>query len=121
MTREFKIEPFRMWKSGEPRKTPVGTPLEGDYAETYWCAKLCHVVDASGEPLPVALNRFARELRTHKEFLLNVREAGGRAELYVGLHGPGSYGFEFVPGLLAELASIELALALEVYAVPQNS
>ena len=109
-----------MWKVGAPRATPAGTPLKGKYSESYWCGDLCPFVDASSEALESALLRFAKNLRAHQAFLLDVRNAGGRAEFYVGVNGPGSYGFEFTPDLLAELASIGLTLSLEVFPVPQH-
>jgi len=120
ITQEFGIEPSRAWKMGDPRATPTGTPLKGTYPETYWYTDLCSVVDAAEEDLESALVRFLHGLREHQQFLLAVRESGGRAELYVGVHGPASYGFEFVPSLLAELASIGVTLGIEVYPVSQN-
>src|SRR5262245_58169260 len=101
ITRELHMEPRRTWRAGDPRATPVGTPLPGTYAETYWYTKLCSLVAASNEPLESALVRFVDGLRTHEQFLRRMRRDGGRAEFYVGVNGPGSFGFEFDPALLA--------------------
>ena len=46
---------------------------------------------------------------------------GGRAEFYVGVNGPGSFGFEFNPALMADLCSMGLTLSVEVFPVPQNA
>jgi hypothetical protein len=115
------MEPRRTWRVGDPRATPIGTPLPGKYAESYWYTKLSSLVAASTESLESALLRLVDGLRSHDQFFLRVRRDGGRAEFYVGVNGPGSYGFEFDPVLMTELASIGLALSLEVYAAPQNS
>lgn len=121
ITRELGMEPRRTWKVGDPRATPTGTPLPGTYAESYWYTKLCSLVASSAESLESALLRLVGGLRNHEQFFLRVRRDGGRAEFYVGVNGPRSYGFEFDPVLMTELASIGLTLSLEVYAVPQNS
>ena len=110
-----------MWKVGDPRVTPVGTPLPGTYAETYWYTTLCSLVAASTESLESSLVRLLAGLRKHQQFLVRVRRDGGRAEFYVGVNGPGSFGFEFAPSLMADLSSIGLTLSVEVFPVPQNA
>ena len=119
-TRVLKMEPRRAWRAGEPRTTPKGTPLRGSYRESYWYTDLCRVTDASEEPLEDALHRFVSQLGAHREFLLGLRNDGGRAEFYIGLNGPASYGLELEPQLLTKVASIGLTLALEVFPVPQS-
>lgn len=121
ISRELQMQPRRMWKAGDARTTPVGTPLSGTYAETYWYTKLCSVVSAADEPLDSALARFLDALRGHEQFLLRMRREGGGAEFYVGVNGPGSFGFEFHPTLLTDFASMGVALSLEVFPVPQNA
>jgi len=109
-----------MWKAGDQRTTPVGTPLSGVYAETYWCTRLCSLVAAVDESLETALARFVVALRAHEEFLLRMKREGGGAEFYVGVNGPASFGFEFHPLLLTDLASMGITLSLEVFPAPQN-
>jgi Domain of unknown function (DUF4279) len=121
ISRELGIEPRRMWKAGEQRATPAGRPLAGVYPHSYWCTKLCSLVDADDELLPEALVRLLDEFRVRKPFLLRMRREGGSAEFYVGVHGPASFGFEFAPELLADLAGLGITLSLEIYPLPQNS
>lgn len=39
-SKEFGLEPSRVWKVGEARTTPRGTPLEGLRSESYWTTPL---------------------------------------------------------------------------------
>jgi hypothetical protein len=121
ITRELQMEPSRTWKAGDARTTPVGTPLAGTYAETYWYTRLCSLVAAADESLESALGRFLGRLRAHEQFLLRMRREAGGAEFYIGVNGPGNFGFEFDPVLLTDLASMGITLSLEIFPVPQNS
>jgi hypothetical protein len=115
------MEPSRAWQAGDARATPAGTPLAGTYSETYWYRKLCSLVSAADESLESALGRFLDRLRAHQPFLLRLRREAGGAEFYIGLNGQGSFGFEFDPVLLTDLASMGITLSLEIFPVPQNS
>lgn len=115
------MEPRRKWKAGDARTTPAGTLLDGTHAETYWYTVLSSLVAAADESLESALVRFLDVLRVHEPFLLRMRREGGGAEFYIGVNGPGSFGFQFDPVLLADLASLGITLSLEVLSAPQNS
>jgi hypothetical protein len=121
ITREFLMEPGRMWKAGDARATPKGQPLTGTYKETYWYTNFCSNVTNTDESLPAALARFIDTLRAHKQFLLKLRHEGGSAEFFVGIFGMEQFGFEFEPVLLADLASMGMTLSLDIYPVRQRS
>ena len=121
LSRELGLEPGHMWKAGDQRATQAGTPLAGAYTHSYWYTNLCSLVASSDELLEAALVRLLDRFRAHQEFLLRIRREGGGAELYVGVHGPSSFGFEFDPNLLADLAGMGITLGLEIFSEPQNS
>ena len=36
VTRTLKLQPHISWRTGDPRQTPKGTPLEGFHSKGYW-------------------------------------------------------------------------------------
>ena len=120
VTAEFGLRPFRHWQAGDARSTPTGRPLEGTYSDTYWCANLCANVNSSSECLEAALLRHSGGLSPHQAFISHVLDSGGKVEFYVGVFGPASFGFEFEPSLLEQIAAMGLALSVEIYGAPQN-
>ncbi len=119
-TAEFGLQPIRQWQAGDARSTPTGRPLEGTYSGTYWCTDLCANVESSSEGLEAALLRHSSRLSPHQAFISHVLASGGKVELYVGVFGPASFGFEFEPSLLEKIAVMGLALSVEIYGAPQN-
>ncbi len=120
LSRELELEPGHMWKAGDHRATQAGTPLAGAYTHSYWYANLCSLVASSDELLEAALVRLLDRFRASRLSAWNT-VGGGGAELYVEVHGPSSFGFEFDPSLLADLAGMGITLSLEIFSEPQNS
>lgn len=108
----LSLEPGGAWSVGAPRFTPRGAPLEGHYRESYcWFP-----IDDGVDGLPAALADAAERLEPQREALREIRATGGHAEFFVGwfLHG-GNSGDTLDPALLARLADLGLALALDLY------
>jgi len=122
ITDALALEPARAWKSGSPRQTPKGTPLEGVYRETYWYTKLIPDGECSSEGtlFEEYLAHFEKMLAPSKEFFARIRAEGGRVELFIGMYGARNYGFELSPTLLAAVADLGLSLSFDVYPYPQN-
>src|SRR5579871_2002477 len=82
ITEALGIEPSRCWKAGEPRQTPMRTPLAGSNRDTYWTAKIV----AGRWPLDIntALHSTLRKLAHHRAFMHQVRAEGGTVELFIG-------------------------------------
>lgn len=97
---------------GAPRMTPKGRPLEGAYKETYCSFILLekqagYFADGVRELFPL--------LNSHKGFLHQLRDAGGRAELYVGVFVEEPSGFIFSVEDMSALVDLRLDVALEHY------
>jgi hypothetical protein len=117
ISKATSLEPSRSWRVGEQRVTPKGKPLEGTYPESYWYADLSGEGPESADQqcLEDSLWEYLGRLEKAAEFLKNVRETGGRCEIFVGLYGRWNYGFEFSPSLLSSFHRLGLALSLDVY------
>jgi hypothetical protein len=85
ITEALQMPPTRAWKAGEPRTTPVGTPLPGNYRETYWYAKLFQGTDPPNR-LSEDLSGVLDRLLEHRLFFEKVRAEGGRCEFFVGFY-----------------------------------
>lgn len=110
---EFGLEPFRIWKAGEPRATPQGKPLEGFWRESYWTAQLD---TPEPEEIEAALARIADWLREHDSFLADHARSGGSAELFIGffLEGANS-GFLLEPTVMAKFSALGVALGFDIF------
>ena len=120
ITKGFGKTPARTWRAGDPRSTPKGTPLEGQYKETYWYTVL--VSNEEGESdfnsLEDKLAYLAHGLAQHSEFIATLRAGGGHAELFIGLYGDRNFGFELPPQTIGAVASIGLSLSFDIYPGP---
>ena len=124
ISRELGLKPFRCWKAGEPRTTPIGTPLKGNWAESYWCSKqLIRGALPRGQTLPAAISKLLDRLEPYKTFFHRIRVGGGRVELDVGWYFPVRGGDVFDYALQARLAKLKIDLSLDIYPPdqPQNS
>lgn len=87
--------------------------LNGVWADSYWTAPL---EGRPEEDLGAVLARVARWLSGPSEFFANQRASGGSASLFVGFFLEGfNAGFSLEPSLLAEYASLGIALDFDLY------
>lgn len=124
ITRELGLKPFRCWKAGERRTTPIGTPLKGSWPQSYWCSKqLVRGSTPRSPSLPDAISKLLDRLEPHKAFFHRIRRGGGRVELDVGWYFPVQGGAEFDCALQSRLAKLKIDLSLDIYPPdqPQNS
>src|SRR6266436_2191019 len=117
ITQALGLKPEREWQAGKPRSTPKGTPLQGCWPETYWCASLLPDREHSsdGTLLEEYLSHIVSRLQPSREFFESLRVEGARAELFLGLYGDRNFGFELTPGLLSDIGGLGLALSFDVY------
>ncbi|MET4065535.1 hypothetical protein ABID58_000309 [Bradyrhizobium sp. S3.2.6] len=103
---------------GEPRKTPKGTLLQGNYHDTRWrhCFR-CSLVD---QWYAAEVTRFVDRLEPHKTFFADLKSTGGTAQVIIQFFGDGYLGDELPVATLAKLVDLELALAIECFADPQS-
>ena len=117
ITRALNREPLRSWKAGEPRMTPTGMPLKGTNKNTYWYTTLIPGGENSSDerPLEMYLDRLTKELQPMAGFFSSLRDQGGGAEFYIGVHSPQTFGFVLAPTLLRTISELGLTLMFEVY------
>jgi len=110
----FRLDPKRCWKAGDPRMTPVGTPLSGTWRESYWVTDVLDG-DCPDKTLAVALSELAERFSPHRQFFQKIRAEGGRVEFFVGWYIDGNRGDIFDVTLLGRLADLGINLSLDIY------
>jgi hypothetical protein len=123
ITRTLVLEPSRSWRAGEPRTTPVGTPLKGIWPESYWTTgNLLRGEHPNGEDLPDAIGTLLDRLAPHRDFFHEIRGSSGTAEFFIGWFFLGNSGDVFDWHLMARLVDLKIDLSFDVYPPdqPQN-
>ena len=121
-TNILQLEPSKISVVGEPRRTPKGGILKGNYKESYWWGNPLNIrgyssIDFSAEE---SLSKVIDLLEPHASFFEKVCNEGGRVLLEIYSHGEENYAFLFSPKLLAKCAATNLSLVLDVYPEKQN-
>lgn len=98
---------------GDPRRTPKGTPLSGNYPDTRWrhCVE-CNVAD---QWYAAEVTRLVDSLEPRKAFFATLRSTGGTASVVIQFLGDGYFADEIPSTTLAKLVDLELALAIESF------
>lgn len=116
---QLGLTPARAWRAGEPRRTPGGGALDGQYRESYAYTNLTSGSrNWSDEDLQDYLRGVQLRLAMHRETLQNFFVRGGRCGLTIGLSGENSFGFELDPSLGAGLADLKLTLGFDIHPDP---
>ena len=117
ITRILSLTPARTHKTGDPRQTPKGKPLEGIYKETYWYTQLVPEGERSSgdEPLEDFLFETVEELQQFSNFFSRVRAEEGHIDLFIGIFGNRNYGFELPPKMLMAIGELGIALSFDIY------
>jgi hypothetical protein len=115
ITASLGLSPKHAWTAGEPRKSPKGTLLEGLRTESYWSSLLGNTATSEVGLLEESIESALRSLEPHAQFLAEIIQSGGRAELFIGLFGDRNLGFELSPSMLKICSELGLALAFEIY------
>ena len=113
------MNPSRCWRAGETRTAPDGTPLEGNFTDSFWVATLTEG-RWSEEALPDIISDLVNRLAANKKPFHQYRAEGGRVELFVGWFLDGQSRDVFNCDLLGRLAELEIDLALDIYPPDQS-
>jgi Domain of unknown function (DUF4279) len=102
---------------GDPRKTPKGRPLAGNYWDTRWrhCVE-CSVVD---QWYAVEVTRLLDRLEPHRAFFSDLKSTGGKACIILQFFSDGYLSDEIPLATLVKLVELGLDLGIECYADPQ--
>jgi hypothetical protein len=99
-------------KVGERRQTPAGTVVSGVNKESDCVFDLA---PPRGCELERFINRCNKALEPHKRFLRRISSTGGSAEYFIGMFLDSNHGVVFSPDLLAQLATLQITLSLDLY------
>ena len=97
---------------GEACKTPKGTPLEGNYKETY----LAFPLDAKGHTsIPSYLTKVLKEPFATAKIIEDIVRTGGKADFYISIYCGENAGFTLPVSLLVQLAEKKMAVGFDIY------
>ena len=103
---------------GDPRKTPKGTPLAGNYGDTRW--RHCVERNTKDQWFAAEVTSLLDRLEPHKAFFANLRPTGGRASLIIQFLGDGYLSDEIPHAALVKLVELGLGLGIECFVDPQS-
>ena len=119
ITNALGLEPLIIHHVGEPRRTPKGTALPGNYPDTRWRHSIHR--KTSDQWFAAEVEGLVNHLEPRKAFLNHLYATGGSAALIVQFLGDdGYFGDSLPPSLLTKFGDLGLSLDIEVYAVPQS-
>ncbi len=117
ITAALGLEAHNAHQVDHPRKTPKGTPLEGQYPDTRWRHSIRY--ELSGQWFADKITLLVDRLAAHKAFFHHVRATGGTAEIIVQFLGDGYFGDNVPLETLAKMVELQLDLGIECFDVPQ--
>lgn len=102
----------RSWVAGTPRQTPIGEPLSGVYADSYWYSRLDFPSeDGFGKQLVFAMDILVNA----KERLYELKKSGGKIEIYLQLSGAVNNGDAIDSAVLNTMGELGVDLLIEVF------
>ena len=112
------LEGHHAHRAGDPRRTPTGTALAGNYPDNRWRHVVRHTT--LDQHFVEQLRQFLSQIKRHKPFFAEVRANGGSAGIVINFLGDGYFGDEIPSCLLKKIAHLGLDLGIECFPVPQN-
>lgn len=103
---------------GDPRKTPKGRPLPGNYPDTRWRHSVRYYV--KDQWFAECVTKLVDRLTAHKDFFTDLRSTGGQASVIVQFLGDGYFGDQVPRETLGKLVELGLDLGIECFDVPQS-
>ena len=115
ITAALGLTPTAACRAGEPRNTPKGRPLKGNWRESYWTARLAEG-NARKDDLPSTLTTTLETLLSNRAFFQRIRAEGGVTEFFIGWFMMKSMAGEILEStLLGRMAELGINLSLDLY------
>jgi hypothetical protein len=106
----------RVWKVGDPGKTPKGDSLEGNYPDSYCYFQIFDEPQSSDKKtLAEALEGAVNELKPHKKTLDELDKDGAEVNFFIGWYFDANSGETLNPDLLKKLADLNIGLEFDLY------
>ena len=97
---------------GEPRRTPIGEPLDGINKITFCAFDLAKGDD---EHLLEELARWNGKFLERKAFFVEFVASGGEMEYFLGIFLEGNSGFGLSPKDMRDMQKLGITLSLDIY------
>ena len=104
------LEADHALRVGDPRKTPKGTLLSGNYRDTRW--RYCVECSVTDQWYAREVTRFVDRLEPHKAFFAKLKSTGGTACVIIQFFSDAHFSDEIPLSTLAKLVDLELSLAV---------
>ncbi|HEY0635093.1 MAG TPA: DUF4279 domain-containing protein [Gammaproteobacteria bacterium] len=116
------LRPFRVWRRGEPRVSPKGTPLEGFYKYNSWAARTHEEEHLFSSELSLEdyIAQLNQRFLQHKNKFAEIVGDGGYIEYFIGWFSEGNISATLEPKLMQNTAELNIAIGLDVYAYEEN-
>jgi hypothetical protein len=108
------LEAHHAHRVGDPRRTPKGTPLSGNYADTRW--RHCAEFSVTDRWFAEEVTRLLDRLEPHKAFFADLKSSGGSACACIQFFSDGYLSDALPHASLAKLVELGLDLGIECFA-----
>ena len=106
---------------GEPRATPQGQPLDGNYTSSYCTLSFNEKwVSSDTLSLPEAIGSILDKLTPHTDLLQEITESGGSLEFFIGLAVDANCGLTLEPELMRRLVDLHIEVGFDMYPPDKN-
>lgn len=112
ITDSLELEPYVVQRSGDQITTPVGTQLSGRYTVTKWSylINLDKYEEFCDELYLLIEHLFAR-----KEFFLNLKEEGGKCEVFFRISNPKYCNGLVNAEMLGKMSLMQMEFGFEIF------
>jgi hypothetical protein len=124
ITEVLGISPTRSFMAGSRRVTPRGKELPGHHKESFWLYRFAEKSVGDVGTLSVLIQEMNHRLMPMQDFLISLRDGGGRAEYFVGWFTDFNSGEVFDWTILEQCSRLKIDLSLDVYGnrdLPENN
>lgn len=112
ITSALGIAPRRVWKAGDPRQTPIGTKLPGQWPGSYW---MIAEEEVGYRDFFTSVENWVDKLEPFATFLSEIIGTGGSISIALQLSGKQNIGDIIGWEYLARLAALKITLGVEVF------
>lgn len=107
----------RQWNVGDGRKTPVGTPLDVRYKQSYLSATLGDKSKQSSKECSISeyLTVINEKLVSLKPVFDAIVKSGGKLNYFIGVFADENIGIEIEPSVLSVISELNIGIQLDIY------
>jgi Domain of unknown function (DUF4279) len=107
------LETHHTHRVGDPRRSPKGTLLTGNYRDTRW--RYCVECNVTDQWYAAEVTKLLDRLEPHKAFLASLRSTGGTACILIQFFADAYLSDKISLPTLARLVDLGLDLAIESF------